>query len=184
MADPKYLAWIDLETTGSDESQDPIIEFAMIVTEPVAPFEQVRCMDRVVRPDGQKWSHRLNPTVLEMHVSNGLLADVFSGEAVTIGEADSAATGCLHSLGKPHDFLIAGSGVAHFDRRFIAAQMPKLDRFLQYAALDVGVLRRTLKAAQVTVPDREHGDKTHRALEDITDHIYEMRHFAEHFGRR
>lgn len=184
MADPKYLAWIDLETTGSDESQDPIIEFAMIVTGPEAPFEQMRCMDRVIRPDGQKWSHRLNPTVLEMHVTNGLLADVFGDAAVTIGEADSAAAECLHSVGKPHHFLIAGSGVAHFDRRFIAAQMPKLDRFLQYAALDVGVLRRTLKAAGVTVPDRERGDKTHRALEDINDHLLELRHFAEHFGQR
>jgi oligoribonuclease len=177
MSTPKYLAWIDLETTGSDRVEDPIIEFAMIVTNPSAPFDEVTRLQSVVRPEGQQWSHRMNATVLEMHVSNGLLADVFGNSATPLAKVDSLAAECLHGLAKPHEFLIAGSGVSHFDRGFIAEQMPKLNRFLAYAAIDVGVLRRTLAAIGLTV-ERETPEKTHRAMDDIEDHLTELRHYA------
>ena len=186
---PPKLVWIDLETTGSDERQDPIIEFAMVVTEGFAPFVELARYSRVVAPEGDGWSHRFSPKVLEMHVTNGLLGEIF-GEfegASPIAYVEEAAVEIVSKYGDRHDFVLAGSGVAHFDRRFIAAQMPKLDKWLRYYTIDVGVFRRTLVAMGHgflvdeirELPDFALADaKTHRAMDDIEGHLAELRHYA------
>lgn len=172
------LAWIDLETTGTDESCDPIIEFAMVITEGHAPFEQLDATASIVEPPESGWS--MGPAVVKMHATNGLLRDCFGSKARSLAEVESTSIEVLAEHGKPHDFVLAGSGVGHFDRRFIAAQMPKLDRWFRYYAMDVGVLRRALWSfgMEDVVSVRVAGEKTHRALEDINDHIDEMRHYA------
>ncbi len=182
---PPYLAWIDLETTGVDAHQDPILEIGLIVTTSSHPFEEVAQRSIVVRPAGDSWSHRFSPKVLEMHLVNGLLADVFA-EGATVAEVEEELCGLLDSIGKRHEFVLAGSGVAHFDRRFIDAQLPELSRWLRYYTVDVGVLRRSLVAiglgsiveAAETVGNYG-ATKQHRGLADIEGHLAEMRFYAE-----
>ena len=180
-----YLAWIDLETTGVDAHQDPLLEIGLIVTESLAPFSPLTKRQIVVRPEGDSWTHRFSPKVLEMHLTNGLLADVFA-EGCPIGEADEELAAILSDIGKPHDFVLAGSGVAHFDRRFIDAQLPRLSKMLRYYTVDVGILRRSLAAINLSSvvkaaePVGNFGaTKAHRGLDDIEGHLGEMRFYAE-----
>lgn len=182
-----FLAWIDLETTGVDANADPILEIGLVVTKASAPFEQLASRSIIIRPPGDSWTHRFNPVVLEMHVRNGLLADVFDGGA-SMAEAVEDLCDVFDGIGKPHDFVLAGSGVAHFDRRFIDAQMPALSKWLRYYTVDVGVLRRSLVAIGLgsvvdeaaAVAGASFGDtKPHRGFADIVLHLDEMRFYAE-----
>jgi oligoribonuclease len=116
----------------------------------------------------------MNPFVREMHMSNGLLDDIEKyGEPIT--DVEEYLTLALSHEGEPGDFILAGSGVSHFDRRFIEAQMPQLAKWLRYYNIDVGVLRRTLELCgrdDLLLPKQ---DKTHRALDDALLHLEELR---------
>lgn len=188
MPDAPFLAWIDLETTGLDPHDDPILEIGLIVTEAAAPFEQLLAWDIVVKPTRSDWTHRLSPKVLEMHTNNGLIEAVFDhGRGLHVVEQDLMLE--LSKIGGPNDFVLAGSGVAHFDRAFIAAQMPGLSRWLRYYTVDVGVLRRALTAIGLgsIVADGEPigkyaMTKEHRGFADIEAHLAEMRFYAQRLG--
>jgi oligoribonuclease len=183
---PTRLLWIDLETTGSDERQDPILEIGAILTEWDAPYDELGSQQMTVRPKGE-WAGRMDHVVTRMHTVNGLLAEVFredpSGaeDYMTIDEADRIVVEWLASHGlRPHEVVIAGSGVGHFDRRFIAAQMPKLDKWLRYYVVDVGAIRRFIETTGRTDLLYERPtNKAHRAMDDIVDHLTECRHYAK-----
>jgi oligoribonuclease (3'-5' exoribonuclease) len=185
---PKYLLWIDLETTGTDHELDPILEIGAIITESDHPFDEVAEFERVIDPGTLEWKARLDDFVLNMHTENGLLNDIKTTKAVSPERAEADLCVLLAGYAKEHQFLLAGSGVSHFDRRFIATQMPKVHAFLQYPNLDVGISRRDreragrgdLIASGLTYTGSEHFDgKPHRGLADARDHLVEYRAYAE-----
>lgn len=191
MAKAKYLAWVDLETTGTDEHSDPILEIGLIVTEAERPFDVLGEYEAVVDPDPARfpaWRTSMVPFVQEMHTKNGLLADISGGRAKSIRKAEAEATMVLANIGREHQFMLAGSGVGHFDRRFLHAQMPAFEGWLQYPNLDVGVLRRAfmfagrgdLDAFGRTFESKD--DKPHRGLADVADHLNEWRAYADLFN--
>lgn len=181
---PVLLAGIDLETTGSDETKDLIIEAALIICNGQAPYDEVARWSGVIAPQTENWS--MPAKVIEMHTRNGLLADLFCPPGTpgvfSLEGAEREMVKTLGQLGKPHEFALFGSGVAHFDRRFIAAHMPKLDRWFRYWVIDVGVLRRSLRSMGLTglveSTPAPSADKTHRAIADIAGHFAELRHYA------
>lgn len=176
------LAWIDLETTGTEEKLDPIIEVGMIVTDEKLCVLAERTI--TVRPNGGEWVERIraNPVVRDMHAANDLAAEVLlSVEALTPLEAEFTLIEILEAHGKAHDFMLAGSGVAHFDRRFLKQQMPQLEAFFRYPVLDVGVIRRALKLADRDDLIPSQPKKNHRAIDDIRQHLEEMRAYDRLF---
>jgi len=192
MARAKYFAWIDLETTGVDEDLDPILEVGMIITRTSAPFEELFAGQWVIDPTSTLfpgWRERLreNEFVQNMHTVNGLLDDVGKSDvAVSLDVAEKQMINALDFHGRPHNYMLAGSGVGHFDRRFIATQMPTFDTWLQYPNLDVGVLRRAFSFAGRSDLDAfgstfEGSDKPHRGLPDVRDHLAEFRAYCEIF---
>jgi oligoribonuclease len=191
MAKAKYLAWIDLETTGLSEHDDPIIEVGMVVTASSAPFNEIDAFEVVVEPNPTRfpeWRGRMNGYVRTMHTKNGLLADFAIGLSVPVADAEQQMIEVLSGIGRQHSFMLAGSGVGHFDRKFLQQQMPEFDKWLQYPNLDVGVLRRAfsfsgrgdLDAFGQTFASK--GDKPHRGLADVRDHLNEFRAYAELFA--
>jgi len=176
------LAWIDLETLGTDEHTDPIVEVACIVTdlglnEPSAASwtngEATWVFDDVVKPDG--WPRcALSAEVAKMHAATGLLNEIDDGRPIR--HVDGELAGMLDHWTDGGRIALAGSGVAHFDGRFIRAQMPQTAKRLTYWAMDIGAVRRF--ATQVCgLDDRRLPDttKTHRALDDIRHHLAEAR---------
>lgn len=170
------LIWIDLEMTGLDTSKDTIIEIATIVTDkhlnelaegPVFAIGQVEAtMDAM-----DEWNSR-------QHGETGLTARVIESKT----ELQDAAASTIAFLSKWVDegaSPMCGNSICQ-DRRFMAREMPSLERFFHYRNLDVSTLK---ILAQLWLPEIAAGfdkESTHRALADIRDSIAELRWYREH----
>lgn len=85
---PHKLLWIDLETTGISRTTAKILEIGMIVTSMDGSTEHDRFICPV-RPDHVSL-YDLDPTVLRMHLDNGLLDTVMETEPEEFGYANVA----------------------------------------------------------------------------------------------
>ena len=188
------LIWCDLETTGGDEMVDSIIEIGAIATTAQAPFEELGGYQQVIvpvlaDPYDAGWVTGLDPVVFDMHTANGLIADIHRIQATpasshpTIASAGREFFTWIDSFGPR--LLLAGSGVGHFDRRFIRRHMPEVNDRLLYPVLDVGVIRRSLDIAglkHLQPPSGDSSKKNHRGLDDVTMHLDEFRHYMQLFA--
>ncbi len=179
------LLWLDLETTGTDETKDSIIEIGVVAT--TTDLTILGEWVSLVRPTDEALGRLLRtPVVLAMHEENQLFHELMEAEGVpTIGAVDHQLHEWMNDVGNyptPVSWVLAGSGVGHFDRRFIKAQMPKLDRRLRHWCIDVGVLRRAhqMWSGDTTTP-WPNDMKTHRALDDAYVHLAEARQWRDFF---
>ena len=170
------LIWIDLEMTGLDTVNDRIIEVATIVTDkylnelaegPVLAISQSReTMDAM-----DDWNTR-------QHGESGLTARVLASN-VGLAEAEKATLDFLATWVDPGASPMCGNSVCQ-DRRFLAREMPELERYFHYRNLDVSTLK---ILAQQWAPEVAAGfnkDSTHRALADIRDSIEELTWYRDH----
>ena len=178
-----HLLWTDLETTGTDEVFDPIIEIGWVLTDYHAD-EVINGGSRLVYSPHTGERLAINDFVRRMHEENGLTEAL--GDVDPADNAASVAVDLVNILRSldvvPHKIVIAGSGVAHFDRRFIHTQMPALDKFLAYPAFDVGILRRMLGPLDLQwvydqVSPLRPQTKAHRAYDDALDHLREFQQY-------
>jgi oligoribonuclease len=170
------LIWIDLEMTGLDTVNDTIIEVATIVTDkylnelaegPVLaisqPRETMEAMD--------EWNTR-------QHGESGLTARVLAS-AVSPEDAEKATLDFLSTWVDKGASPMCGNSVCQ-DRRFLAREMPELERYFHYRNLDVSTLK---ILAQRWAPEVAAGftkESTHRALADIRDSIEELAWYRDH----
>lgn len=124
---------------------------------------------------GETYWPLMDPFVVDMHTKNGLLADC-AKSAVHAQDADAQLVAWIKKYTSGDHIPLAGSGVSHFDRKYIQKDLPRFDKYLSYWAYDVGVLRRSLKLFGVDISSMDTtDDKSHRALQDIRAHIEEFR---------
>jgi oligoribonuclease len=169
------VAWIDLETTGTDEHKDSILEIACIITNKQW-IEQDR-INIIVKPDPMPTN--IAPVVLDMHQKNGLWTDVVSN-GQPLATADAFFMDFLRgNLGGAKQLVLAGSGVSHFARRFIAAQLPLSEKLLTYWSYDVGVVRRFFECCGI----KKKQVSKHRAMGDIEQHLADWTRYLEEFKR-
>lgn len=173
------LLWLDLETTGSNVDHDSIIEVGAILT--TTDLTEVAEFSIVIDPSDEALGRMLRtPPVREMHKANGLLAEVLEGTGRKPHDAAKALLAWLDENGAPQGrTVLAGSGVAHFDRRFIDRYMPQVSRWLRYWVIDVGVIRRAHGMWVGTEVSTAYDAKTHRALDDARLHLAEARAFRD-----
>jgi oligoribonuclease len=165
------LIWIDLEMTGLDTQTDTIIEIATIVTDrhlnelaegPVYAIQQ----PREVMEAMDEWNTR-------QHGDSGLTARVLASD-VTTRQAELATLEFLSNWVDAGASPMAGNSICQ-DRRFLAREMPELERYFHYRNLDVSTLK---ILAQLWAPGVAAGfskESDHRALADIRDSIAELR---------
>jgi oligoribonuclease len=171
------LIWIDLEMTGLDTMSDTIIEVATIVTDkhlaeiaegPVFAIGQPReVMDAM-----DDWNTR-------QHGESGLTDRVLSS-GVTLAQAEAETLAFLAEWVVEGASPMCGNSICQ-DRRFLARQMPALERYFHYRNLDVSTLK---ILAQQWAPEVAAGfskESTHRALADIRDSIAELAWYREQF---
>lgn len=174
--DSQWVAWIDLETTGNKDD-DSIIEVGFVLTDRDLNEEFAGAW--VIHPwDWNYLRKRMEPVVVEMHEQNGLLDELnmFGWGAYGPAKADREVAAILQEYGKGNHIPLAGSGVSHFDRKYIRKELPKTSDLLSYWAYDIGAVRRFLKWWDIPTPGSAlRQAKTHRALDDIREHIAETR---------
>ena len=164
------LIWIDLEMTGLDTVNDRIIEVATIVTDkylnelaegPVLAISQ----SQETMGGMDEWNTR-------QHGESGLTARVLASK-VGLEEAEKATLDFLSAWVDKGASPMCGNSVCQ-DRRFLAREMPELERYFHYRNLDVSTLK---ILAQQWAPEVAAGftkESTHRALADIRDSIEEL----------
>ncbi len=170
------LIWIDLEMTGLDTVNDRIIEVATIVTDkylnelaegPVFAISQSKeTLDAM-----DEWNTR-------QHGESGLTARVLASK-VSPEEAEQATLDFLATWVDGGASPMCGNSVCQ-DRRFLAREMPTLERYFHYRNLDVSTLK---ILAQQWAPEVAAGftkESSHRALADIRDSIAELVWYREH----
>lgn len=176
-----HLLWVDLETTGSDPTKDCIIEVGAILTD--QDLNVLGEYSELVAPTEEGLGRlMMNPTVRRMHEANGLLEELLDLSATPPRRVHHVSAHLVHwadDLGARRGrTILAGSGVGHFDRRFIAKWMPLVDKFLRYWCIDIGVVRRAHEMwADTPLPSDADTRKTHRALDDIRCHLEEAKAF-------
>lgn len=177
------IAVLDLETTGLDEKSGAIIEVGCVMVDghldPLDTFESLAYP--VVDADPELW----HPKVAEMHRASGLLEACLDYDNPSIFQVDLRLATWLLRLGGDEQVKLAGSGVSHFDSRWLAYWMPHTRALLSHWTYDVGVVRRF--AVDIVGLDNPHdvtADKPHRALADAWLHLEEMRAWRDLLSER
>jgi oligoribonuclease (3'-5' exoribonuclease) len=174
-----HLLWTDLECTGSDEAKDEIIEIGCVLT--TYDLVELGTWTAVVQPRPEALGRMmLNDVVRQMHTKNGLLEEVINQEGWAVHTATQELLDWLrgHEI-KKGDLVIAGSGVGHYDSRFIKKFMPQLmPGYCKYWVIDIGNIRRAWDMWVGTDVSSANDGKTHRALDDAKCHLEEARAFA------
>jgi len=186
-----FIIFLDLECTGTGgEGNEPdpdayILEIGLVMTDH-SPYLNEVDRKNIILPI---WPHEVDallPVVLEMHTKNSLLTDcktlavglLPSERPRILREIDVYLAGWMKQFSKKSHIKLAGSGVPHFDRKFIKRDLPFFNATLTHYALDIGSTRRQLELAGVEIPTK-FAYKSHRAVEDAAFHAQEMRDFLK-----
>jgi len=173
------LVWIDLEMTGLDPNLDSIIEIATVVTDAMLNTIAEGPVLAVHQPESRlEAMDEWNQTT---HGMSGLLARVRES-TLSAADAEEATLSFLSVHAVPGASPMCGNSICQ-DRRFLAREMPSLEKFFHYRNLDVSTLK---ELARRWAPDVLAGVKknsSHTALEDVKDSIRELEHYRRNFVR-
>ncbi len=171
------LLWLDLETTGSEVEHDCIIEVGCMLT--THDLIEIDTFTSVVKPEAAGLGRLfMNPIVKEMHTVNGLIDDILAVDTKPVHLVTKSLLEWLAESGAEQGkTVLAGSGVGHFDRKFIDRYMPQLSKYLRYWCIDIGVIRRAHDMWVGTTVSTANDGKTHRSLDDVICHVEEARAF-------
>lgn len=169
--------WIDCEMTGLDLAKDQLVEIAVIVTE--ADLTELDSgISIIIRPDDLSVLEGMDPVVVDMHTSSGLLDVIPDGVSLADAEEQVLAYVRQH-VPEPRKAPLAGSSV-YVDRGFLTRDMPELDAHLHYRLIDVSsikeIARRWYPRAYFNSPEKKGN---HRALGDIRESIAELRYYRD-----
>lgn len=170
---PDRLIWIDLEMTGLDCQRDFIIEIATVVTDASlnvlaeGPVLAVHQSDAVLA-GMDDWNTR-------QHGRSGLIARV-QASRLAVADAERMTLEFLSAHVSAGTSPMCGNSVCQ-DRRFLAREMPSLERFFHYRNLDVSTLKILAALWAPQVLGGVVKNSAHLALADIHDSIAELRHY-------
>lgn len=176
MVQDNVILWIDLETTGSSDEAD-IIEFGAVLTDASPDLNQLG--------EYTATNYSTKPyesdVVVQMHQKSGLTDDLITPNFLGVSSLEREVLKWINdTVGYSSEHMPwGGSGVGHFDSKYIRRDMPYLSKRLTYWVYDVGVLRRMLRLAGIEYEsgNADSSTKTHRALDDIKLHVQEARDY-------
>jgi oligoribonuclease len=173
------LAWMDLEMTGLDPSQDVIVEIATLLTDD--NLELIAEGPDLVVHANEAQLAGMADIVVQMHTRSGLL-DQIRASTVSLADAGAQTLAFLRQhIPSPRSVPLCGNSIGT-DRRFLAAQLPEIEEFLHYRSVDVSTLKELAKRWNPTIlgaaPRKAEG---HRALDDIRESVEELRYYRTSF---
>ncbi|WP_434353768.1 oligoribonuclease [Psychrobacter sp. HD31] len=173
----KGLVWIDLEMTGLNTNKDEIIEIATIVTDDnlnilaEGPVMAIKVADTVLN-GMDEWNTK-------QHGQSGLI-DRVRRSTVTLEQAEQETIKFLQKWVDEGKSPMCGNSICQ-DRRFLARQMPKLEKYFHYRNLDVSSVKELAFRWRPDVLSSFEKKGSHLALDDIRDSIRELKHYRAHF---
>lgn len=165
--------------TGLNTDTDHIIEIATIVTNKhlelleEGPVLAIHQSDAVLDAMDD-WNRN-------QHGGSGLAARV-RASTITVQEAERQTLAFLSRWVDAGVSPMCGNSVCQ-DRRFMAREMPTLERYFHYRNLDVSTLKELARRWAPGVYSGFRKNATHLALDDIRDSIRELAHYRATFLR-
>jgi oligoribonuclease len=164
------LIWIDLEMTGLKTDTDSIIEIATVVTDSQltvlaeGPTLAIKTPEAMLQ-GMDEWNTR-------QHGASGLTARVRASE-VTLADAEGSTLEFLRQWVPGGASPMCGNSICQ-DRRFLARQMPQLERYFHYRNLDVSTVKELARRWAPGLAAGFSKQASHLALADIHDSIREL----------
>lgn len=177
------VVFYDCETTGLDPERNVIMEVAaawwappyrrslpgmMPTRTPGAIQGKYKCTVFLKGEDAAK----MEPAVLKMHSSSGLLDKCIQPNSPTIDWVDHDFHWWLQRIAEAtmaSEIYLAGNSIA-FDRRFMKVHMPKSDAMLHRRMLDISALH-IMAGMTGLVSTRPKPEPAHRAMLDVESSI-------------
>lgn len=199
----RYIAWLDIETTGTDRFTHDMLEVGVVLTD--LDLKTLGKKSWLVRPPALDVL-ALAPVVREMHNENGLLGAIFDAldheleakladpcyglvpeDGAFVGPkfVQHFICGWIHDrlplLERGEKLALGGSGVSHFDERWLEEHMPYLSGMFYRGTLDVGVIRRFIENVcnRPKLVPKQLRDIPHRGLDDAGLHLREARRYRD-----
>lgn len=194
LPEPRYLLWLDLETSDLSPSKGEILEIGAVLTEFRYPYDEVGRFQSVVRADVllyqaaskltfeefvAEFAEDHHEAVVEMHLDNGLLAESFQSKDDRREVQRRFMQWLTELVPDKGTIRIAGSGVGPFDVPYMRHHMPLIPGWCQYRVLDISSVRTALES--VGKPQDDGADGKHRALGDALSALACMRRLANAF---
>jgi oligoribonuclease len=171
------LAWLDLETTGLDPHADgmTILECGIMITDPLCTSVLGQGAWQFKPPEGFDWS-KLDPYVLNMHASSGLIDDCIAAPR-TLAECVPTIVDFIRKSGAAKS-LMCGSTIG-LDRHWLQTHAPDLEKVFHYRNLDASSFMAAMQLRGWDPGEAEN--KPHRALADVHNSI-ELYRSAFNYG--
>lgn len=169
-----WIVWLDLETSGLEPTVDHILEIGAVLTPRSNPQGTKSQFQRINRPPRlEDIIENAHPVVQDMHTTSGLWDELRALEeqdhAYALHRLEEDALAWLYENGvRPKDRVWLGGNSVHFDRRFLRAHLPALERRFFHRLLDVSGAAEVVALAtgkRATLPE-DHAT-AHRAMDDI-----------------
>lgn len=173
----KRLIWIDLEMTGLDTQHDTIIEIATIITDDMlniiaeGPSLAIHTPERLL--------NQMDDWCKKQHGESGLI-DRVRRSSISLDDAETQTLAFLQKHLSAGESPMCGNSICQ-DRRFLARQMPQLERYFHYRNLDVSTVKELCYRWRADIASSYQKGGAHLALDDIRDSIRELKHYREHF---
>jgi len=164
--------------TGLDPAKHVIVEMATLITDD--DLEIIAEGPNLVIQVAEAEFPKMDDVVLAMHTKSGLL-DQIRASTVSLEEAGAQTLAFLKEhISEPGTVPLCGNSIG-MDRRFLDAYLPEIEHFLHYRSVDVTTIkeltRRWFPGVLSSMPRKEVG---HRALDDITESLKELRFYRDH----
>ena len=172
------MLWVDCEMTGLDSAKDTLLEIACIVT--TMDLEQADFSGEWVFRHQVQQLNAMSPQIARLHKTSGLIEKVVQSE-LGYTEVDQFLSQKLLTYAHPGPLYLAGNSI-YCDRKFIDKYLPSVSRLLHYRMVDVSSLKVLI---QQWYPNNKKAymakSETHRALQDITESIEELKQYKNSF---
>ena len=171
------LVWMDLEMTGLDPNRHVIVEIATIITDD--DLEIVAEGPDLVVHQASELLVDLEPVVMSMHTSSGLFEEI-AASTISLEEAGAATLAFIKEhVPEPRTVPLCGNSIGT-DRRFLVKYLPEIENHLHYRSVDVSTIKELAKRwYPATMSAVVRKGSAHRALDDISESIGELRFYRE-----